>query len=193
MRRKVGLLLAFLFVFTCGAGVMLSSYAEENLLKNPGFEGTDGWNVWGKETWLKDLGSREEKHSGNRSYKVVIKEATPWDSTIAEQIVKDLPEGRFEASAWVMIPQKTPLVNTLVYLELFLVGEDGADLKKFQSSQYNNQAVPLWQKLTVSGTIPPGVKSVKYWLVVAPQKEDCSGTVYFDDASLVITLARKPL
>lgn len=194
MCRKVGLLLAFLFVFTCGAGVTACSYAAENLLKNPGFEEKKGWFVWGKETWIKDLNSGEARHSGNSSYKVIIEEAKPWDSTIAEQIIKDAPaESSFEASVWVMVPEKTPLVDTLVYLEIFLVKEDGTDLKKFQSVQYNNQAIPQWQKLTVSGAIPSGVSAIKYWLVVAPQEEGCSGIVYFDDARLEITASHKPL
>lgn len=195
MWKKISLSAAFLLAFVGGivcAPVYL--YAAENLIQNPGFEGKEDWNVWGKETWIRDLGSREEKHSGNRSYKVVIGEAKPWDSTIAEQIIKDLPpESHFKASVWVMVPEKTPLVDTLVYLEVFLVKEDGTDLKKFQSVQYNNQAIPQWQKLTVSGAIPSGIKDLKFWLVIAPQQEGCSGTVYFDDAQLEITSSQKPL
>ena len=172
---------------------MVCSYAAENILQNPGFEDKEGWSVWGKESWIRDLASSEEKHSGNKSFRVVIGEAKPWDSTIAEQIIKDLPEGTsFEASVWVKVPEKTPLVDTLVYLEVFLIKEDGTDLKKFQSMQYNNQAIPQWQKLAFSGTVPSGVKSIKYWLVVAPQKEDCAGTVYFDDAQFNVVLSKQP-
>lgn len=194
MRKKAGLLRGFLLTLACMVGLTAYSYAEENLLRNPDFEGREGWNIWGKETWIKDINCKEEKHAGNKSFKVVIEDTTPWDSTIAEQIIKDVPaESHFEATVWVMVPQKAPLVDTLVYLEVFLVKEDGTDLKKFQSAQYNNQAVPQWQKLSVSGTIPSGAKSIKYWLVVAPQKENCSGTVYFDDARLEITPSHKPL
>lgn len=184
---KVVLLLSF-FVFSCVAGLMASSYAADNVINNPGFEGQGSWNVWGKEEWKRDVSSSEEKHEGSKSYKVIIGSADAWDSTIAEQIIYGVPaEGSFEGSVWVKVPAKTPLVNTLVYLEVWLIKEDGSEYKKYQSVQLDNQAVPDWQKLTVSGTIPSEVKSMKYWLVIAPQKGDCAGTVYFDDAVLTIT------
>ncbi|MDP2942273.1 MAG: hypothetical protein Q8O36_02005 [Candidatus Omnitrophota bacterium] len=193
MGKKTVVLLYF-FVFSCIASLTAYSYAAENLLQNPDFEGKEGWNIWGKETWTKEINSKEEKHSGNTSFKVVIEDAKPWDSTIAEQIIKDVPaESHFEATVWVMVPQKTPLVDTLVYLEVILIKEDGSEFKKFQSVKYDNQAIPQWQKLAVSGTIPSGIKALKYWLVIAPQQEGCSGTVYFDDARLEITLPKKPL
>lgn len=183
---KVVLLLSF-FVFSCVAGLTASSYAADNVINNPGFEEQGSWTVWGKEEWKRDVSSPEEKHEGIKSYKVVIGNAEAWDSTIAEQIIYGVPaEGSFEGSVWVKVPAKTPLVNTLVYLEVWLIREDGSEYKKFQSVQLDNQAVPDWQKLTVSGTIPPEAKTIKYWLVIAPQKEDCAGTVYFDDAVLKI-------
>ena len=186
MGRKMALLVLF-FVFSCFAGVISCSYSADNLISNPGFEEKGSWNVWGKEGWKRELGSSEEMHEGSMSYKVVIGNAKAWESTIAEQIIYSLQAGSaFEGSVWLKVPAKTPLVNTLVYLEVFLIKEDGTEFKKYQSVKFDNQAVPEWQKLTVSGSIPAEVKSLKYWLVVAPQKEDCAGTVYFDDAFLKI-------
>lgn len=187
MWRKFGLLIVFLIIFTSIVDINSNSYAAENLLQNPGFEEEDGWNVWGKETWIRDINSTDEKHSGNQSFKVVIEKTKPWDSTIAEQIIKDFnPGDKLEASVWVMVPEKAPLVDTLVYLEVFFMKEDGSDLSKLQSIKYNNQAVPQWTKLTISSIIPEGAKEIKCWLVVAPQEGDNSGTVYFDDARLEI-------
>lgn len=192
MWRKVDLSLVFLIVFAWMAGVTTYLSAAENLLQNPGFEEKDGWNVWGKETWIIDLNSTDEKHSGEQSFKIVIEEAKVWESTVAEQIIKDIQPGdKLDANVWVMVPEATPLVNTLVYLELFSIKEDGSDLEKLQSIKYNNQAVPQWKKLTISGTIPEGAVELKYWLVVAPQEGENAGTVYFDDARLEITSSKK--
>lgn len=185
MRKKFVIIV--LLLFSLSWIVTPSGYAAENLLKNPGFEESGGWNIFGNTSWMRNLNSEEEKHNGSQSYKIVIKKAKEWDSVITEQIIKGVKEKvELEGSVWLKVPEDTPLVDTLVYLEVFFVASDGAELQKLQSEKYSDQAVPGWEKLSVSGSVPKGTKNIKFWLVVLPQGGSNAGTVYFDDACLEI-------
>ncbi len=198
----LGILMSFVVVFFLAS----ASVAQENIIIDPGFEKSPhapwtDWKDWGPGE--RDFDNTKKVHSGAQSYKVVIADsASCWNSDIVlQEDITDIQAGdKFEASTYLLNP-KDDLLSEHVEVYLEVIFRDGKEkneeneVGKFQSKKYvfgklQNQ----WVKLTISDVAPEGAKECKLQLVVLPlpyltneQKADekYSGTIYFDDVSLV--------
>lgn len=180
-------------------------FAEDNFIKDGSFEESPhtswgNWKDWGPGT--RDFENKEKVHEGRQSYKVTLANSSRWNSDIAlQEDISGIEAGdKFEASAYVLIPQDKPLSEHIeAYLEVIFFGGSGNDPKnevgKFQSKKYGyGKSVPNWEELKISGAAPVGAKNCKLQLVVLPlpylddekkSEETYSGTVYFDNVKLI--------
>ncbi|MEA3347382.1 MAG: hypothetical protein U9Q21_04795 [Candidatus Auribacterota bacterium] len=200
--------LVILITFTLS--VISLSFAQENLIVDSSFEESPhaswvDWKDYGPG--IRDFDNTEKVYSGIESYKVTVTDASSrWDSEIAlqEYITEIRADDKFEANAYFMIPKDNPLSGHVeAYLEvIFFDGkrkEIEGETSKFQSQKYGyGKCENTWTKLTIKGIAPPGAGSCKLQLVVLPlpyfpdsgdvdleSEEIYSGTIYFDDVSLV--------
>jgi len=203
MRRFVlGILMSFIAVLF----FVSASVAQENIIIDPGFEQSPhapwtDWKDWG--SGKRDFDNTEKVRSGNQSYKVVITDsASRWNSDMAlqEDITHIQAGDKFEAGAYILVPKNSPLSKEVeVYLEVIFRDGKGKneenEVGKFQSRKYvSGKPQDQWVKLSISEVVPGGTKECKLQLVVLPlpyladeqkEKESYSGTVYFDDVSLI--------
>ena len=164
-------------VFLCAVMLnAISSYAEDNLLSNPGFEGkTKGWNLWGMDQPLVST----DAHTGKNSLQA--HDIQGGYSSGAYQWFKIEPGATYLFEGWV----KAEALGSEAWIEFQWFDENNAiqigDTVTSRGSEIITGSKD-WTRLEIKVTAPPMAKVAR----VAFKVEGAKGFAYFDDAKVTI-------
>jgi hypothetical protein len=180
----VALCLLLQVMLACVPSAASADFATDNLLTNPGFENASGgladnWQAIG-DSWGNGIQSvQEAAYTG--SYGISIQTATsnnPWVS----QIVPVEEDATYKFDSWF----KTMSVSGNVGYKIeFYKGPEKTAEGLVRQFTYYAPAETLdgqWHQISYERLAPPGAKYVAFYLRLYG-----TGTVYFDDASLMKT------
>lgn len=158
---------------------------SENLLRDPGFENGLGEQTWsGTETNIAAVGSGGRSGSAVR---VFARGYANWPQCRQKINTGDIAGKLVVASVWAATPARDPLrTRQVAMLKIVFVNDDGRDfafaMRRFVNPKSEQDR---FEQAQVAAFAPPGTRQVQIQLMLNSNLLD-SGSVIFDDASLVI-------
>jgi hypothetical protein len=156
-----------------------------NLVRDPGFE-----NGLGERTWSGTETNIEPAHKAGRSghgVRVFARGYAPWPQCRQKFETGDIAGRLVVASVWSAVAPNDPLgPRQQAMLKIVFVNSEGRDfafaLRRFLGAK---SAPGAFEQVQVAAFAPPGTRRVQLQLMLQSNLHD-SGSVIFDDASLVI-------
>jgi hypothetical protein len=196
MKRAPKRKLIILAVWLCFSFAVTSSLsAAENLLQNPSFEDSgwrpDYWSEWSGSAyrlpWNGAAGylTPHQLHIGGKSAARKLYGADIRWGGYSQDV--DIVGGSLvKASGWMLsLASDDPLANsTEAYIELKFFDADYEELAVYKSTSLTG-ASP-WVQHTIIETAPSGAAKARFSFVMLALGDDSTGTVYFDDAAIMV-------
>jgi ferric-dicitrate binding protein FerR (iron transport regulator) len=156
-----------------------------NLLRDPGFE-----NGLGDQTWNGTDTNVEAIRGGGRSggaVRVSARGYANWPQCRQKINTGDIAGKLVVASVWAATPARDPLrARQVAMLKIVFVNGEGRDFAFAMRRFVNPKSEPdHFERAQVAAFAPPGTRQVQLQLMLNSNLLD-SGSVIFDDASLVI-------
>jgi hypothetical protein len=157
----------------------------ENLLRDPGFE-----KGLSEQTWNGTDTNIEAIRSGGRSgggVRVFARGYANWPQCRQKIDTGDIAGKHVVASVWAATPARDPLrARQVAMLKIVFVNGEGRDFAFAMRRFVNPKSEPdHFEQAQVAAFAPPGTRQVQIQLMLNSNLLD-SGSVVFDDASLVI-------
>jgi hypothetical protein len=157
----------------------------ENRLQDPGFENGLTGRTWsGTETNLEAVGNGGR--SGN-AVRVFARGYANWPQCRQKIATGDIAGKLVVASVWASTPAQDPLrPRQVAMLKIVFVNEEGRDFAFAMRRFLSPKSEPdRFEQAQLAAFAPPGTRQVQIQLMLNSNLLD-SGSVVFDDASLVI-------